>query len=150
MTEAEALELRKNGAKLYNHVRVAFYTAIEQSLINLGDYLSHSQRADARQAIHDAIDSAWDATNLDDTFHTLSSQGYRSLIQAGWNPYVANDPNNWQPSPDCIDHPTTRGGISDTESVRPSPPADARNCDITPYELRKTSPAIPVGGYRND
>ena len=120
MTEAEALTLRNNGAKLYNHTRVAFYTAAEHLLqtfrITAADYSS----AD----IQEAIDTAWDAVNLDDTFHTLSSQGYRSLIQAGWNPYVVNDDNNWQPSPDCIDHPTTRGG--------------ADSCDVTPDELHKT------------
>lgn len=107
MTESEALTLRKNGAKLYNHTRVAFYTALEyfRRQIYTHDDID-------KNAIRECVDLAWDATNLDDTFHDLNSQGYRQLIRDGWNPYVANDPNTWQPSPDCVDNPTTRGGVA--------------------------------------
>ena len=110
MTEKEALELRKNGSKLYNAVRVALFTTAAAVAYTYEPYEPDS--TDARDIAHEIAEHVWHNSRLDDTFHQLSSQGYRQLIQDGWNPYVVNDPNSWQPSPDCVDNPTTRGGVA--------------------------------------
>ena len=110
MTEPEARELRINTAKLHRHIFSTFCSAIDYALN--AALKEHGITNPNLHAVQDAVQLAWDKTNLDDAFHALGSQGYRSLITAGWNPIVVNDPNNWQPSPDCIDHPTTRGGAA--------------------------------------
>lgn len=116
MTENDAYTLRVNGSKLYNAVKVAFYAS--------ATYIA--QQEDISEAdVKTFVEEVWHASKLDDLFHRLGSQGYRQLIEDGWNPYVDNDPNDWKPSPDCIDNPTTRGGIS--------------GCDTTPDELHKAT-----------
>ena len=117
MNEAEALTLRKNGARLYSTVRVALF-AVAASVTRMYE----PDNSDAIELANEVAEHVWHSSHLDDVFHTLSSQGYQALIRDGWNPYVSTDPNDWTPSPDCIDHPTTRGGVS--------------SCDVTPDGLR--------------
>lgn len=106
MTEQEAITLRNNGSKLYSAVRVALFAAAAAVARTY-----ESDSSDAIDIAHEIAELVWHDAHLDDTFHTLNSQGYRQLIQDGWNPFTVSDPNDWQPSPDCIDNPTTRGGL---------------------------------------
>ena len=88
MTESEAIQLRKNGAKLYNSVRVALFAAAAA--------VAHAYEPDNNHAAdlaHEIAEHAWHASHLDDTFHSLSSLGYKSLIQDGWNPFTVSDPH---------------------------------------------------------
>ena len=101
MTEKEAALIRTNGSKLYSRVKVAFYAICT----HLGQ-----QCGIPDDSIKKYVEAAWDATKLDDAFHDLGSTGYKALIEEGWNPFTVSDPNDWQPSPDCVDYPTTRGG----------------------------------------